>query len=295
MSKLEATPLSFRSASVLLMSYQLHSKHPLAPAIRAVARAQVHAAIACCQSAEDGHAIHSVRKHGKKLRALLRLIRYANATTDTLYHTENTRYRSINAALSACRESASLYLALDTQLHAKRFPQTAAYLKGRLDNGHTERLLEQAEKSLQLALIKIDGWHFQGASWDAIELGYCKSYRRAFKAMGHAFALNTDKRFHTLRKRVKDQWYQSRLLEEHYPETIGTRTRGLQRLASALGDWRDLRLLCQHLARYGDDAPEMANEQRALLKQAKKRLEQLRNEIEQLCRQLFPKAHWAFA
>ncbi len=269
------------------MSYQLHSKHPLAPSIRAVARAQVHAAIACCQSAEDGHAIHSVRKHGKKLRALLRLIRYANTTTDTLYHTENARYRSINAALSTCRENASLHLALEDQLEAERFPHTAAHLKGRLDNGHTEKLLAQAEKSLQLALIKIDGWHFQGASWDDIELGYCKSYRRAFKAMRHAFAMSTDEHFHTLRKRVKDQWYQSRLLEEHYPETIGTRTRGLQKLASALGDWRDLRLLCQHLARYGDDTPEMASEQRALLEQANQRLQQLRIEIQQLCESLF--------
>ncbi|MBN8429716.1 CHAD domain-containing protein [Microbulbifer salipaludis] len=229
------------------------------------------------------------------MRALLRLIRYANTTTDTLYRTENTRYRSINDALSACRESASLHLALDAQLEVGRCPHTAAHLKGRLDNGYTERLLEQTEKSLQLALIKIYGWHFQGASWDDIELGYCKSYRRAFKAMGHALALNSDEQVHTLRKRAKDQWYQSRLLEEHYPETIGKRTRDLQRLASALGDWRDLRLLCQHLARHGHETPEMASEQKALLDQANQRLEQLRDEIAQLCRQLFPQAHWTFA
>ncbi len=276
------------------MSYQLHSKHPLAPVIRATARAQVHAAIACCQSVDNGHAIHSVRKHGKKLRALLRLIRYANTTTDTLYHTENARYRSINAALSACRENASLHLALHEQLSAQDFPHTAAHLKSRLENGHTERLLALAEKSLQQALLKIDGWHFQDASWEDIEVGYCKSYRRAFKAMGHAFALGTDARFHTLRKRVKDQWYQSRLLEEHYPETIGSRTHGLQRLASALGDWRDLRLLCHHLARHGDETPELAGEQQTLQEHAATRLEQLRDEIVQRCRQLFPRGHWSF-
>ncbi|WP_275078273.1 CHAD domain-containing protein [Microbulbifer mangrovi] len=275
------------------MPYELTEKCKLPAAVRKAAHKQVCAAIHVCHSLDTTQAVHSLRKHCKKMRALIRLFRTSSSATEAMYQHENARYRSISRDLSARREATSLYLALRDQLDASKFPGISTYLKCRVNNGDTGELLK-IEQQLQHGLRDLETWDIESVRWEDIERGYRHSYRRAAKAKKRALQQESDEAFHTLRKRVKDQWYQSRLLKKRYPKAIGCRTRNLKKLASALGDWRDLRLLCHLLALQGDETKEMMGERIPLLDAAQQRLEELRAEIDHLCRKLFPHRHWSF-
>ncbi|WP_226703478.1 CHAD domain-containing protein [Microbulbifer elongatus] len=275
------------------MPYRFRARSKPASNISRVAWAQAGAAIACCQADNPAEAIHSIRKHGKKMRALVRLTRNTDSRSKALYRLENARYRHINLQLSTSRDATSLYHALRDQLGADRFPGTAAYLQSRIPEDKGDEL-EQAELQLREGMAHIENWDLARLKWGDIERGYCRSYRRARKASKRAFQRETDEAFHTLRKRAKDQWYHSRLLKKRYPKTVGKRVADLKKLSSALGDWRDLRLLCHFVALHGSDNPDMAKERIPLLDLAQQRLRSLRKKIDHLSEQLLHRKKWTF-
>jgi len=275
------------------MPYRFRAKTDPATGIHRVAGAQLAAALDCCGSDNTPAAIHDIRKRGKKMRALVRLFRHTDKHTKALYTLENARYRSINQQLSASRDAISLYQALREQLGADRFPGTAAYLLSRIPQDDGDELV-QAELQLQRGVSHLENWDLEGLKWGDIKRGYCKSYRRARKASKRAFRRESDEAFHTLRKRVKDQWYHSRLLKKRYPKTVGKRVGDLKKLSSALGDWRDLRLLCHFVVLYGSDSPDMEKERIPLLDLAQQRLRALREKIDRLCEKLLHHKQWTF-
>lgn len=318
------------------MPYQLRKNAHADNAALSAARGQIRAALRDCRRTDTAKAVHQIRKSGKKMRALLRLIRYtqtqaqaqnqtqANPDTEARYRFENAHYRAINNSLAASRDAGSLYQALDKQLGSEKFPYTAAFLRGRIKVTSADELA-QAEQLLKRGLAQLAHWQIAPLRWRDLKRGYRKSYRRTTKAIERAINKAIDKaiknsprdavvaedelqNFHTLRKRVKDQWYQSRLLEKRYPETIGTRVTDLKVLASALGDWRDLRLLCHFLVLNVEDEKAMEEETAEekereikegikkeripLLDCARQRLQTLRREIDHLCKKLFARKKW---
>ncbi|WP_226664745.1 CHAD domain-containing protein [Microbulbifer aggregans] len=271
------------------MSYELSPRHPVAKNIEEATKHQIKVALHACAHLCRDDAIHQVRKHCKKIRALVRLIRTATPATEQLYRFENAHFRQIAEVLSGSRDPASLHNALTKQLEAKRFPATVALLLARIDTTESDQALAQAQQLLEQGLERIEHWDLQPLRNKDLLRGYTVSYRRAYKAMQAAFAEGDDEHFHTLRKRVKDQWYHSRLMKKRKPRQIGRRCKHLNKLASDLGDWRDLRLLRAFVAFTGD---QLDGELIPLLDQAQLRLEQLRESIECGCEQLFACETW---
>ncbi|KUJ83885.1 hypothetical protein AVO43_08690 [Microbulbifer sp. ZGT114] len=262
------------------MSYSFKAKKPPRENLHKIAQSQVFLATSELAELPDEKAVHQVRKRCKKMRALLRLIRYK---ADGLYRYENAQFRILANTLSGSRDAVSLRDAL-LKLAPAKYPQIEAFLVQRAEYKSDEQALEDATLQLQQAAQRIEEWPLRSLRWKHARKGYVKGYRRARKAMKEAFAEDSPERFHEFRKRVKDHWYQSRLLAERHRTRVGRRQKPLKKLAKALGDWRDLHLLCTFLAPKSD---QFSGELIALLDCANSRSDELRQEIECLAGALF--------
>lgn len=261
------------------MGYTFNHKESLTENIRVVAAEQIDAAVHDLQEMPEEEAVHAVRKHCKKLRALLRLVR---AETEHLYPYENAQYRTIANSLSTSRDAVSLRDAL-LKVAPGSYPQIQSFLERRADYESDRDAMTEARLMLEQAGERTNQWPLEQLRWKHARKGYRKGFRRARKAMLTALADANAESIHTLRKRVKDHWYHTRLLEKRFPE-ISPHRKPLKELSQALGDWRDLHLLRSLLARQAEDFP---GELIPFLDCASTRLESLDNEIEQLCSKLF--------
>ncbi|HST38572.1 MAG TPA: CHAD domain-containing protein, partial [Conexibacter sp.] len=95
------------------MSYRLSLADAPSESIRACAREQLNGAVRELESPGDdpAKAIHQARKHLKKTRALLRLVR--PALGNTVYHAENDALRDAAGKLSATRDADVLVATVD--------------------------------------------------------------------------------------------------------------------------------------------------------------------------------------
>jgi hypothetical protein len=90
----------------LQMSFRLKENEPLAPGIRRIAREQLEKALAEMRGEshkDEGPAVHATRKHMKRARALLRLVR--REIGPEIFKGENERLRDIGRAFSGSRDA----------------------------------------------------------------------------------------------------------------------------------------------------------------------------------------------
>ncbi|WP_237057517.1 CHAD domain-containing protein [Microbulbifer sediminum] len=262
------------------MDYTLDQKKPLPDALRTVAHAEVTAAQAALEELPAEEAVHEVRKHCKKLRALLRLVR---GDTDNLYRYENAHYRTLANTLSGSRDAVSMRDIFLKIAPANEFDEVREFLDQRADQHADPEAMEEAAAMLALGGERIDEWPLDELGWKHARRGYRDYYKRARKAMDRAFERESAETFHDFRKRVKDHWYHTRLLRKKY-KSLAQRRKPLCDLSRALGDWRDLHLLCSLLApRSGEFAGELI----PLLDLANARMKDLRAEIDRLAGKLF--------
>ncbi len=86
-------------------------------------------------------------------------------------------------------------------------------------------------------------WPLQKLHWADLCSGLGESYRRGRKAFKAASRDRTDENLHTWRKRVKDLWYQLRLVQCVCPKAICREAAEMKRLSEYLGDDHDLAML----------------------------------------------------
>jgi CHAD domain-containing protein len=213
---------------------------------------------------EGGDAVHEARKRVKKIRAVLRLLQ-ADLGKD--YRIQNQRLRTIAHHLSSLRDvDATAEMLKSVRDHYPRQitpPIFAAVHRGlaalkrramtRLDPG---RLLPRTVRELRRLAHPTARRIRRAGGSSAIRTGVLRGYRRARKALGSVHRKAEDARFHTWRRRVKDHWYQVRLIEG-FNARAHARARQLRRLETWLGDDHNLVLLRTALlkapARFGDD------------------------------------------
>ena len=87
----------------------------------------------------------------------------------------------------------------------------------------------------------------------------------------------TTENLHEWRKRVKDLWYQQRLLEETWPGVMKAQAKEAKKLSKLLGEDHDLAVLAEtlrtdpELARFADEfEPVIAKRRKKLLKRSRK-------------------------
>ncbi len=238
------------------MSYQLERDETPAAGARRIAREQLGKALGELEKisgAHAGSAVHGTRKHIKKVRALLRLI--CDEIGEEIFEEENHRLRDVARSLSGARD-AQVQLNLLTKLRdraeqpKRAFRRTGAALRREIAAASTDLSAEQTAATailLQMA-DRIEGWPLDRLDLENLCGALKRFYRRGRKGLRCAEVAPTPENFHAWRKRVKDIWYQARLLQSLNPVVLCALAEGADCLGIYLGDLHDLAFFREQLA-----------------------------------------------
>jgi CHAD domain-containing protein len=230
-------------------------------AIRRIAAEQVAVALRALEDEAlplDGR-IHAARKAVKKIRALIRLVRPGFAASGD----ELLQLRHAAAAVTDMRDSSVLCALLDalsrdaglsgTDIEALRRP-----FQARLDDAREPARLAGAVAGFRQAMQGIGGripqWDISGDGFTFVRGGIERTWSKALRAKKEAIADPDPDLLHTLRKRVKDHWYQTRLLGPIWPELMIPRMQAADALGEMLGSIHDLDALVALLPRRSPSA-----------------------------------------
>lgn len=242
------------------MAYKFRRKdRPVKTGIRRIALEQIDTALAEIDDPQIPleEKVHSLRKHAKKLRGLLRLMRPGFAD----YAAENTAIRDAANALSGLRDSGVMVEAYDKLMAARPPPETYTALRAWLttwrDAASATPDREQALAAFRAMLLalreRVAGWQIRGKGFRALKPSLTKTLERARAAMAEVEATPSDSAIHEWRKRVKDHWYHARLLSPIRPGKMKGHARMARDLGEALGDHHDLSVLRHHV----EQAPDL--------------------------------------
>jgi len=283
------------------MAYRLSIADDVASGVRACAREQLEGAIERLEHpGEDrAEAIHEARKHLKKARALLRLVRPALGAK--AFRRESDALRDAGRALSQARDADVLVATIDRlaahaagRLPAADFAQLREALAAQASG---EALADSAPvaEALREALARVEAWPLEGAGWGAAIAGAGRAYARGRDALAAARADPTVEALHEWRKRVKDLWYHERLLAPAWAEVIGAHGEQAHVLSELLGDDHDLAVLRGRLERGIELPPGAAADLAPLLALVDERRAQLHAQALALGDLLYAEPPKAFA
>jgi CHAD domain-containing protein len=235
------------------MGYRLIQDETLPRGLKRIARDEIAAAIAQLgekDASKRDFSIHEARKSIKKLRGLMRMLA---PVPGTAAQEDIAALGALGRSLSGLRDAAALVEAVDLLgRHAReaRVHEQLADLRRALQKRSRETIersdiqviLEAAIIGLRQVKRHLPAWRMEN-SFDAIAPGLRNSYRRGKKALRLVRAEGTAENFHGLRKRVKDRWYQVRILEGVWPHPGRSREKDLRELQEDLGDDHNLDVL----------------------------------------------------
>ncbi len=81
---------------------------------------------------------------------------------------------------------------------------------------------------------RVTGWPIADEGFPALRQGLKRTYKQGRNSMARAQAEPSVENFHEWRKRVKDLWYQMRLLESVWPAMLKSLANELEKLADYL-------------------------------------------------------------
>ncbi len=245
-------------------SYRLSGDAQTSAELRRVAHGRIDAALERLRRdarTDVATAVHDARKDMKKLRSLLRLVR--DGLGEQRYRAENDRYRDAARQLSPAREAEVNLstLAALRERYADEAP-AAETLRSALEQEHErlavegaalDRRIEQATDAIAAGAAGIDAWPLDGDDFDLVAAGIERAYRRGRRGLRQVRDDPTAENVHDWRKRVKDLWYQLRLLQDAWPAVLRASAAEAHELADLLGDHHDLSVL---VAKAHDEAPD---------------------------------------
>ncbi|QLF92775.1 CHAD domain-containing protein [Pseudomonas sp. ABC1] len=251
------------------MAYQLRPRSSVSAQVRKAACDRLEAAIdaLAVPPMDMGEGIHQARKRIKELRALLRLVRTPLGAT---FELENQRLRDIARDLSESRDATAMLESWDLlarhvgqPFDSEAMGQVRRRLQARADTGEASSaglgvVISGVQARLLEALHAVQGWSLNGKGFDLLADGLYRAYKAGGRELAKLTETPDDEGFHEWRKRVKDHWYQCRLLSPIWPGLMELRCESLKQLAEALGDEHDLYMMQLALARepalFGDEA-----------------------------------------
>jgi CHAD domain-containing protein len=206
---------------------------------------------------EAAEGIHEARKDVKKIRSALRLVRHEIG--DDVWRRENDHYREVARGLSGFRDAEILVEALDgvTERFGEgdggRFDALREQLekenRAAHDDGSIERAMAEAAAGLAAGRNRIESLALDGDGWGLIGPGLHRTYRRGRKRLRTVEEEASVTNLHELRKRVKDLWYQVRLIGDADKHLLGPLADHAHDLSDHLGDDHDLALLRETVER----------------------------------------------
>jgi len=285
------------------MGFRLKLREPLPEGLKRVFREQIDSALHLCQhpAKQRGVTVHEVRKHLKKLRAAMRLA--IGEVGKNCHATEDRCVRRIGRLVSDLRD-AQVRLQTFIQLRDKASKKTGQQLFPR-----TEELLlleresfsaafagwqSQAISQLEAVKARLMEWPLDGLNWKRICNAVCKIYRRGQRGLTKTIDNPEPETFHAWRKRVKDVWYQLRILQPLNRTVLEEMAHDADVLGELLGSEHDFDFLWVRLEKEsGDEA--LAYELSQLQKLISKRCKRLRRDALELGRRFYAEPSKAFA
>jgi len=237
------------------VAYRFESDEDVREAIRRCAREQLDHAVSELSewiSEDPVTAVHSARKAVKRERSLLRLSR--GAMPSKQLRVENRALRGAARGLSRARDAEVMIQTVEelSERFAGQLPQaTFAAIGEQLAVVRDQQrarlqgsaLSPCAAGELGSVRLRVDDWRIRGNGWRTIEPGLLHSYRRGRQAFATTRRHPSFENLHAWRKRVKDLWYQERLLAPICGPAVKGQAKDAHRLADLLGDDHDLGLL----------------------------------------------------
>jgi len=230
------------------MAFVLKPHKPVASQMRRLVARELHDALTALTGSSSVEAgVHEARKHVKKVRAIVRVL------DDGLesHERDHERLRQIAHRLSSLRDADASGETL-RQLHgryhrlvtAKMVREIARGLEGRNRQvrARRRRLIALATSELRRLSKSLPDRVEEAGHFKAVRRGVARGWRRASRPLQGLDVSSDAAQFHLWRRRVKDHWYQLRLLAARYP-SARSRARTLKKLEGWLGDDHNLALL----------------------------------------------------
>ncbi len=236
------------------MAHDITRSEPGTHGARRVAQHEVKRALEALQVRRvSDEAVHRARKHLKKARAILRMLR--PAIGDTAFTRENTALRDAARPLSTLRDGKALLDQLDAIV--KRYGPPARTLplerlqrllqrerrdsRRRLLRGPTA--LQAQRTTLTEVQRRSSRWRVGRHGWSVLGEGLRCIYGKGRQGLALARAKRSNERLHEWRKQVKYLWHQLQLLKPLWPGLVGELADQAHQLADYLGDDHDLAVL----------------------------------------------------
>ena len=255
------------------MSYQLRKNEKLGHGLRRICRKQIESAVAVARGEKKAGdtPVHQTRKHLKKARAALRLVRKEIGAG--LFREQDHRLRDVSRLTSEIRDAeVRLQTVREFQGIAHRrgrsgmYPKLETMLMMELENfmAAFAEWQTQAIPMLERAQASVDCWPLDHFHCKELRCAVQRSYKSARKALACAQATPTAENFHRFRTRAKRLWYDLRILRPVNPVVLKNLTDDLDAMGSLLGRAHDLSFLRDRLRRE-EQNPEWKRESHKLL------------------------------
>jgi len=230
--------------------------------------------------------VHEVRKHLKRARAALRLLR--DAVTRDAYARENALLRDAARIFAPVRDTAVMLERLETMRESVQEPGERArleQLREQLHAKHAGQLRRLASDAPAKVAAPIEAvaqraarWRVPHDAWPIIASGLRRIYRKGREAVDAARERGSDAALHEARKQAKYLEAALSVLEPVKAPRLRKLASAADTVATRLGDDHDMAVLAGLLRRNGggeDALAEVARRRRRWQKKALKRAQKL--------------------
>ena len=237
------------------MAYRFKRRGRLAGEVRRVAGRQLALALESLEAVgthDQDEAVHAARRRLKKVRALVQLLKRPLGDFYAPAHRRLDRAVRLLAGIAdaeelvnqcnrpwAARLTAETRAALTQQLRAR---------EARIDRrANAVHVLPQVTALVRQVQADARAWTLEATGFGAIAPGLRRSVRRLRSSQELAQATPTAAHMRRWRRRVKDLWYQLRLLDRRCGGRLEGELRALETLDGLLGEYHNIRVLEQVL------------------------------------------------
>ena len=284
------------------MGFRLKLREPLPEGLKRVFREQIDSAVNLCKNPakQRGVTVHEVRKHLKKLRGAMRLA--AEEVGKNCHCREDRCARKIGRLVSDLRDAqVRLQTFMDLRDQAVKrsegqlFPRTEELLLLERDSFSAAFTGWQTQAIPQLEHVKsrLMKWPLDGLTWKQICGAVAKIYKRGQRGLAKTITAPGSEHLHAWRKRVKDIWYQLRILQPLNRVVLTEMAHDAEMLGELLGREHDLNFLLARLEKESGDVA-LADELAQLRRLIGKRCRRLRRDALELGRRFYAEPAKAF-
>jgi CHAD domain-containing protein len=237
------------------MSYQLRHNETPGDGLRRICRKQIELAIAIAAGKKEAKdtPVHETRKHLKKARAALWLVR--KEIGRGLFRQQDHCLRDVGRLISEIRDSEVRLQTVQqlqgiTRRHQRRnYQKLEQMLALELENfvAAFAEWHSQAIPMLKSVLDKTDNWAVDQFSCKQLRRAVQTAYKRGRNALAEAKKNPSTESFHLFRSEAKQLWYHLRILRPVNPVVLNNLTDELNSLGELLGRAHDLGFLGERL------------------------------------------------